>query len=1113
MSLDRQISLDSKIEEMFKAKCFDKFREYCKVNGIVSLHQLESVDFIMFKCSYNITEDEKNCAREYWKTLINIANGTLMQENDFFYINDEGSSTEMYDEQILETEEDYQTHSAECLDIEENNVSKLELFNDTDITALISRIENYYSISKSFITTVFCDKPVLWKGISDTECKIISMKPNLFYKCTEKRFVLVKWIIEEVERMFEENGRVKVDINSMYSHLREFFGITSFNRENLRKLFCTVDVISYSHFMKIKDKYLNDYFGSAGYNNLDVSDYYKETQKESRQVITLTPQIKSFINSSFEEEIYDLSFVTNEICNDKIEDDICNRIALAKEELGKDACVWFIKNIEDTIHISSILKSYIKSFEEAEALRNKLTQSVKLINVCNYNARVTLLIKAIRIDNVSKESIMLLFEKAQINHVFEMNRLLSLPITNKDYIQLINFFKWICQDIRQSLRDELSKLFKSERDETVVRMRASGATLEEAGKNFGISRERIRQIEKKFHGRFTSYVSRLNPHLILSAFSENAAYIRIEEMAEVYGEMTDIFIYCLKECNCANVLWAEQLQGFIVGDVSWYERVKEYIDELPEMIDMSLVDSLVTNLVVLKNTPLDTESIKNMIISEYKLSGQVYLRKRIRTFEMYRAVIEKYYSEGIKLYDALETKRFRYYLKEMFGDVNLPDNDRAIDTVISRITVLCDRGKYFLPSRISVPMDLLEKIRASINEAERSTIMFAELYERFKTELIDRSNVTNRYFLQGVLRYYYPNDFFYTRDTLNKDSNNEASIRIAIEEFVKQEGRIVAKEELKQEFAGITDAVLLNALYTTHDLLAWDFGQYVHSSLLNISEQDYQEISIIVEEQVSCGFVTSRKLYDILYMSNSRFMTRNNIHTHLSLFSVIMYMFPNKFEFRRPYISQKGSSAQTKYDIFKDYLSERDSFKISELKEFCDKMQIKIMTIESLIEGLRDKFIRVEADLCMRKNAVGLTEDVIDMIDDVTESLMMNNKYISLKRVNDFFYYPDIGVEWNQFLLESIINEYSKRFKIIELDYRDYRYVSGIIVDRGSDINTYEEILRYALMQESGNTPFKSMEEVEKWLKEHELIVKSMPQMLFDKGIVSGSEYGVINIK
>ncbi len=73
--------------------------------------------------------------------------------------------------------------------------------------------------------------------------------------------------------------------------------------------------------------------------------------------------------------------------------------------------------------------------------------------------------------------------------------------------------------------------------------------------------------------------------------------------------------------------------------------------------------------------------------------------------------------------------------------------------------------------------------------------------------------------------------------------------------------------------------------------------------------------------------------------------------------------------------------------------------------------------------------------------------------------------------------------------------------------------MSGIIVDRKYGIDTYEEVLRHALKTESEHMPFKSIDEVEKWLKDQELILKSIPKTLFDRGIISQNEYGDICIQ
>jgi len=1105
-----KISFDCKIEDLFRETRFKKFCEYCKENGIFYLGQIETIDFVMFKSLMNVSEEEKNDVKEYWKALVDIANGVLKQEDYFHDKYGIYSETGICEEHTVIVEINSNNFNDNASKDYICDSGHFNSFKESKIAFLIKKAEEYFSSNKSVIPINSCNEPIFWKGLSDSEIQIVNENPNLFYKCSSKRFVLVKWIIDEIECLFRKKGELTLDINSIYFHLGKYFGVSSFHRQNLSNLLSTNETLEYSDFKLIREKYTNYYYKILGFEVTEENYCSKEKIAVERKAIDLTLELKKFLNDTFDEKLYEINSTIGGISENEIDKEIYNRIIMAKEDLGKDICIWCIKNIEGVIKIDNILKSYIKLHEEVKKFRTELSQLINSINYSNYSARVSLLIMATKFDNSNKAKILSLCEKAKINCVSELNRLLSLDIIDRDYIQLINFIKWLCQDIRKKLKDELNILLKNDRVETVIKRRASGVTLEEIGKGLGLTRERIRQIEKKFLNQFGSYVVRLNPHLILSSFAENPAFIKIEEISNIFDEKTEIFIYCLKEYNCSAALWIEQLCGFAVGEVSWYEKVKKCLDELPEMIEMSEVDSLVTNITEITKAPID---LKSMILSQYILSGKVLSRKKMSLSQIYFAVLEKYYKDGIKLYDTFEAMRFRGYVRDMFGDIDLPDNNRAIDMVISRLTVLCDRGKYILPSKVNVPMELLEKIRDYIDKSDRNVIMFAELFERFKNELIEKSNVTNRYFLQGVLKYYYPNDYYYTRDTLNKDSNSEASIRIAIEEFVKQEGRVVSKGELKEEFPGISDAVLLNACSTNPNLILWDFGQYIHSAILNIDENDYINVCSIIQRNIGDGFVTSRKLFDILYMDYTEFIAKNNIHNHNALFGVLTYMFKEEFEFRRPYIANKGSVIRSTYEILKDYFYDYDVLKISELKNFCDDMQIRIMNFEALIDELSDEFIRIDIDTCIRKDSLNLTQDLIEKIDEITSSFMMNKGYISLKKINDFFYYPDLGIEWTQFLLESIIYEYSNKLKIIKLDYRDYRYVAGIIVDRKYGINTYEEVLRHALKTESERMPFKNIEEIEEWLKEQELILKNIPQTLFDKGIISREEYGYISIK
>ena len=137
---------------------------------------------------------------------------------------------------------------------------------------------------------------------------------------------------------------------------------------------------------------------------------------------------------------------------------------------------------------------------------------------------------------------------------------------------------------------------------------------------------------------------------------------------------------------------------------------------------------------------------------------------------MYSLVLKKYYPNGIKLYNDSETRRFRHYVHKLFGNVYLPENNRAIAVRLADLTILCDKGKRILPDSVMIPRELLAKIHDAILQSEQPEIMFKDLFEQFKNELLLNTNISNRYFLQGLLRYSYAREFTFTRYTVRKNN-------------------------------------------------------------------------------------------------------------------------------------------------------------------------------------------------------------------------------------------------------------------------------------------------------------------------------------------------------
>ena len=445
---------------------------------------------------------------------------------------------------------------------------------------------------------------------------------------------------------------------------------------------------------------------------------------------------------------------------------ISEQLLNIREELGEELCIWCSKNYNGLVNLTSILSSYIDAYENTQKIRNNLKQLIEGADSNNYGARIAPLISAFEAKD-GTNSLLELFDRAQINCVQDLWQLLTLTIDEKDNVELIRFITWLREDKLATLINELHNLFKKTRDEEIIRKRANGATFKATSRAYGLTYEGVRQIERKFQVRFDSYILRIMPHYILYAFGKNSSFISGAEIKELLDDLSDIFTYCLKVSNCPTAHWSEQLNGFIIGDGKWYEQLNECKKGLPQIIDYDSIDDIIAAMITNLALPLVFDDTKRLVLVDYILSEKVYLKKRMNLSQMYCAVLEKYYPAGIKLYDKSEIIRFRNYLRELFGEVYLPKYNRAIEKRLTDLTILCDRGKRILPSGIKISIASLRKIHTAIIEFEGNEIMYIELFERFKNELL-ANNITNQYFLQGVLRQNYSNEFIFTRYSLRR---------------------------------------------------------------------------------------------------------------------------------------------------------------------------------------------------------------------------------------------------------------------------------------------------------------------------------------------------------
>jgi len=714
----------------------------------------------------------------------------------------------------------------------------------------------------------------------------------------------------------------------------------------------------------------------------------------------------------------------------------------------------------------------------------------------------------------------LLYEESNIYKISKENNaefvsdLRKLDIADwdlKNINELFELLKVLSKDLISDISISIFNMLTKSRRRDVIFSRAAGHTLEKIGKDIGVTRERIRQIESKVQNEFDSHNNRKKYLSLLSAFSPKRDIVYIRQIKDSFGELAEAFIYLLIKSESEYYIYSSDLDAFIVSDFNWYYEIEKQMDDLPDVMHENELKEQIKGITSTLNIEYYCDEVISLAKRKYNVSGQYYNQSPSSLSKIYKIVMEKCYPNGIRLYDEADLSRFRKHITDMFGDIKLPENNRAIDARVADIGILCDRGTYTLPQFVNIDETLVKDIIDYVKNSSRNSFLLVELFALFKERLLSNSNVNNHYFLQGVLKYYCKGEFYFTRDLISKNKN-QISFLAELELFVEKTGT-VTNYEIRKEFKGITEAMLFINIMKSRDVVIVDNGSYIHSSLINITDEDYEILRNIIDENIQGMPVSSRKLLELLYVAHPDFLNRNNIFNHLKLSGILRYMFWDDYQFSLPFIAKADSREEmSTISIIRDYLNSCDEFSIRDLSEYCKDNHLRFLSYASLLRKLSNEYLRTDSDLCVSIERLILNEDNIGAIEKNVADLARQKGYISLKNVKDFMFFPDVGIKWTGFLLESIVNIFLDSFHIIEILTSNSYILSGIIVNSEFNINNHEEFIRYTVKSEHNSMPFRNIDEIEAWLKDEGLINNVLPKALRDQGLITIDEYGKVVI-
>ena len=418
-------------------------------------------------------------------------------------------------------------------------------------------------------------------------------------------------------------------------------------------------------------------------------------------------------------------------------------------------------------------------------------------------------------------------------------------------------------------------------------------TLEEIGTKCNVSRERIRQIEKKAINMMLS--PKRNKYRIalinqLKLLSPHRSYITIPELEEMgLGK------------NVASFL--DKITGDIIYDCDFRacffsraskNKLEKCLEELPDEFTKNDLQEYCILIADETKGAFTEDEIDKIITEKYRIYGEYITKNKITLKVVLSVLMQKYFPNGIDLYDEDNIQKLREKAAEEFDGFELAENSRAIRARLQSLCILVGRGiwKYDTEQKL-ISDELGDEIIEYITDYKSPVVPIQAVLNRF----IDKFNeigISNKYSLHGQLKRALPDKFSINRDYVFKNGN--ISFYEIVEAFIKQSAMPVTKRDIQENFPGITDIVIQQVAAATRVMNM--NGYYVHLDNLNISDNEANGLREAVDAELGDNLIYhANTIFTNIRARLSGLFNRIGVTHYLQFYYLLHEIYPTNYAY------------------------------------------------------------------------------------------------------------------------------------------------------------------------------------------------------------------------
>ena len=418
-------------------------------------------------------------------------------------------------------------------------------------------------------------------------------------------------------------------------------------------------------------------------------------------------------------------------------------------------------------------------------------------------------------------------------------------------------------------------------------------------------------------------------------------------------------------------------------------------------------------------------------------------------FAPYREILSRF-PRGFRISSILDMKRFRSFWKEKYGE-ELLESDDIVRKYVEHITIPYNNLVYLPEMMLSESAsDALQSYLARCFDEGKTAVYFDALYKEFESEF-ENSHINNPGMLKTYLAHVYKGKYFIHRSYITAVAGVEVDPAIEVREYMIAAGLPVTKDDLKSEFSHIDEKELIRVIQGTNsdEFVRNQQGEYFHADIIKFSQQEMDTIRGLIQSAIADkDYMAGKELIDSIASRLPEINERYPFLTPFGLRDAIAYKLRDEFSFKGKIISTYGQDLSMT-DVFAHFASVHEHFTLDQLNSLKLDLNTPIY-----FDPVYENSLRVSMDDFVSRNQARFD---VDATDDAI-SRFCTGDYIALKNISFFGSFPDAGFPWNVFLLEHYVASFSKKYKLLHLNFIAST-PAGAIVSRSSNFDNFDDVL------------------------------------------------------